>query len=82
MYSYPMFFVDLTNILKPALICLDCAAILIATTIFIIGKQGFFIMTACIAYNAKQNIRIFSLSGRHAALCLFLLYAVCFVAWI
>ena len=82
MYFYPLFFVELTNILKPALICLDCAAILIATTIFIIGKQGFFIMTACIAYNARQNIRIYSLSGRHAALCLFLLYAVCFVAWI
>lgn len=56
MYFYPRFFVGLTNILKDVLICLDCAAILIATTIFIIGKQGFFIMTACIAYNAGQNI--------------------------
>lgn len=82
MYFYPLFFVELTNILKPALICLDCAARLIATTIFIIGKQGFFIMTACGAYNARQNIRIYSLSGRHAALCLFLLYDVYFVTWI
>lgn len=41
-----------------------------------------FLTTACIAYNAKQNIRIYSLSGCHAALCLFLLYAVYFVAWI
>ena len=56
MYFYPTFFVDLTNILKPALICLDCAAILIATTIFIIGKQGFFIMTTCGAYSVRQNI--------------------------
>lgn len=82
MYFYPMFFVDLTNILKSALICLDCAAILIATTILHYRTTGVFIMTACIAYNARQNIRIYSLSGRHAALCLLLPYAVCFVAWI
>ena len=56
MYSYPMFFVDLTNILKPALICLDCEAIIIATTIMPYRITGVFIMTACIAYNARQNI--------------------------
>ena len=42
MYFYPTFFVDLTNILKTALICLDCAAILIATTIMPYRITGVF----------------------------------------